>query len=187
VFVAAVAQPGRSGREERDHPLSMLEHHPSCPGLGAGRMHAGAVRRRARSARPGHGPVGMHPWLGCSLNAVKRYVRAQKADDLLRSPHYSTCLVDAHRVLVRQRLAEIISVIRILAEIREHGYTGSVNLLVRYISQDQPATRHALATQPLLDHEQAGFDSYLNKRKADGKGRCGSLARESYLLSDHTA
>jgi transposase len=54
---------------------------------------------------------------------------------LLRPPRYGACLVDAHRDLVRQRLVEKTLVTRIPAEIREHGYTGSANLLVRYINQ----------------------------------------------------
>jgi transposase len=73
--------------------------------------------------------------LGWSLNTVKRYARADKAEQLLRPPRYGTSLVDAHRDLLRRRLAEKIPVTRILAEIREQGYTGSANLLVRYINQ----------------------------------------------------
>ncbi len=73
--------------------------------------------------------------LGWALNTVKRYARAQTVQDLLRPPRYGTSLVDAHRDLVRRRLAEETPVTRILAEIREQGYTGSANLLVRYINQ----------------------------------------------------
>ena len=53
----------------------------------------------------------------------------------MRPPRYGACPVDSHRDLVRQRLAEKVPVPRLLAEIREHGYTGSANLLVRYINQ----------------------------------------------------
>jgi Na+-translocating ferredoxin:NAD+ oxidoreductase RnfG subunit len=73
--------------------------------------------------------------LGWALNTVKRYARAHKAEELLRPPRYGACLVDAHRDLVRQRLGENVPVTGILAEIREQGYTGSANLLVRYINQ----------------------------------------------------
>jgi transposase len=73
--------------------------------------------------------------LGWALNTIKRYARAHKAEELLRPPRYGHCLVDAHRDLVRQRLTEKTPVTRILAEIREQGYTGSANLLVRYINQ----------------------------------------------------
>lgn len=73
--------------------------------------------------------------LGWSLNTVKRYACAGTSEELLRPPCYGACLVDPHRDLVRQRLAQGVPVTRILAEIREDGYTGSANLLVRYINQ----------------------------------------------------
>ncbi|MGW5647712.1 ISL3 family transposase [Saccharopolyspora sp. NPDC003752] len=73
--------------------------------------------------------------LGWALNTVKRYARAERVEDLLRPPRYGPCLVDAHRDQFQRRLAEKTPVTRILAEIREQGYTGSANLLVRYISQ----------------------------------------------------
>ncbi len=73
--------------------------------------------------------------LGWALNTVKRYARADSAQELLRPPQYGRCLVDGYRDLVQQRLAEQVPVTRILAEIRQHGYTGSHNLLVRYINQ----------------------------------------------------
>jgi transposase len=73
--------------------------------------------------------------LGYSLNTVKRYARAERVEELLRPPRYGACLVDAHRDLIRRRLADKTPVTRILAEIREQGYTGSANLLVRYINQ----------------------------------------------------
>ena len=73
--------------------------------------------------------------LGWALNTVKRYARASKVEELLRPPQYGRCLVDDYRDLVRRRLTEQVPVTRILAEIRQHGYTGSHNLLVRYINQ----------------------------------------------------
>ncbi|WP_329792523.1 transposase [Lentzea sp. DG1S-22] len=82
--------------------------------------------------------------LGWVLHTVKRYARAKRAEDLLRPPRYGACLVDSHRDLVRQRLAEKVPVTRIPAEIREHGYTGSANLLVRYVNQRRaiPSASH---------------------------------------------
>lgn len=79
--------------------------------------------------------------LGWSLNTVKRYARAQDVEQLLRPPRYGACLVDAHRDLVRRRLAEKVPVTGILAEIREQGYTGSATLLVRYITQGRADPR----------------------------------------------
>jgi hypothetical protein len=81
--------------------------------------------------------------LGWALNTVKRYARAKDAEDLLRPPRYGRCLVDPYRELVRRRLAEQVPVTGILAEIREQGYTGSANLLVRYINQGRADAERA--------------------------------------------
>jgi transposase len=82
--------------------------------------------------------------LGWSLNTIKRYARAQQAEELLRPPSYRACLVDAYRDLVRQRLADKTPATRILAEIREQGYTGSANLLVRYINHGRADPERAV-------------------------------------------
>ena len=94
-------------------------------------------------------------------------------EDLLRPPRYGTCLVDPHRDLVRQRLAEKMPVTRILAEIRGHGYTSSANLLVRYINQGRadpervaPAPRRLvswLMSRPadLPDHTRRHLDDLI--------------------------
>jgi len=68
--------------------------------------------------------------LGVALNTVKRYARAEA---LRRPPHYRRTLVDSYRDHLRRRLAEQpgISVTHLQAEIREQGYPGSANLLVR--------------------------------------------------------
>lgn len=111
--------------------------------------------------------------LGWALNTIKRYARAQKAEELLRPPRHGPCLIDAHRDLVRTRLAENIPVTRILAEIREHGYTGSANLLVRYINQGRadpqratPSPRRLVSwimSRPtdLLDHIRRHLDDLI--------------------------
>jgi transposase len=68
---------------------------------------------------------------------VKRYARTATADDLKRPPRYRQTLVDPFRDHLRRRRAEEpgVAVTRLLAEIRELGYTGSANLLVRYLNQ----------------------------------------------------
>ncbi|MEO3781623.1 ISL3 family transposase [Micromonospora sp. B11E3] len=75
--------------------------------------------------------------LGWALNTVKRYARAATAEDLQRPPRYRETLVDPFRDHLRRRRAEEPSVAttRLLAEIRDQGYTGSANLLVRYLNQ----------------------------------------------------
>ena len=75
--------------------------------------------------------------LGLSLNTVKRYARAAEPGRMIRPPKYRATLVDPYRDHLRARRAEdpAVPVQRLLAEIREQGYTGSMNLLYRYITQ----------------------------------------------------
>ncbi len=63
-----------------------------------------------------------------------------------RAPQYRPTLVDPHREYLRKRRAEdpAVPVQQLLRQIRERGYTGSQNLLYRYITQgrvedDRPA------------------------------------------------
>ena len=75
--------------------------------------------------------------LNLSLNTVKRYDRASEPQRLQRVPKYRPTLVDPHRDYLRKRRAEdpAVPVQQLLREIRELGYQGSSNLLVRYINQ----------------------------------------------------
>jgi hypothetical protein len=75
--------------------------------------------------------------LGLSLNTVKRYARAAEPERLARAPQYRPTLVDPYRDHLGAHRAEdpAVPVLRLLAEIRELGYTGSMNLLYRYITQ----------------------------------------------------
>ena len=85
--------------------------------------------------------------LGWTLNTVKRYARASKAEDLQRPPRYRETLVDPFRDHLRRRRIDdpTVAVTRLLEEIRELGYTGSANLLVRYLNQGRA---HAERTPP---------------------------------------
>jgi hypothetical protein len=90
-----------------------------------------------------------HPRVRAGLNTVKRYARAATAEQLLRTPRYGRTLVDPYRDHLRHRLAAQpdVPVTRLLAEIRELGYTGSANLLVRYLNQGR-AHDHRAAPPP---------------------------------------
>ncbi|MFC9399384.1 ISL3 family transposase, partial [Streptomyces sp. NPDC057027] len=83
--------------------------------------------------------------LGVSLNTVKRYARHSEPDRMVRAPVYRACLVDPYRDHLRKRRTEdpAVPVTHLLAEIREQGYTGSANLLVRYINQGRVEADHA--------------------------------------------
>jgi transposase len=75
--------------------------------------------------------------LGLSMNTVKRYDRASEPQRLQRVPKYRPTLVDPYRDYLRKRRAEEpgVPVQHLLREIRERGYQGSSNLLVRYVNQ----------------------------------------------------
>ncbi|MGW6413290.1 hypothetical protein ACWF95_40315 [Streptomyces vinaceus] len=83
--------------------------------------------------------------LGLTLNTVKRYARHGEPDRLVRTPTYRPGLVAPYRDHLRERRAEdpAAPTTHLSAEIREMGYTGSANLLVRYINQGRVEADHA--------------------------------------------
>ena len=85
--------------------------------------------------------------LNLSLNTVKRYDRASEPQRLQRVPNYRPTLAGPHRDYLRKRRAEEpgVPVQQLLREIRERGYQGSSNLLVRYINQGRLEGRPHLA------------------------------------------
>ena len=95
--------------------------------------------------------------LGLALNTVKRYDRIEAPGRLRRAAQYRPTLVDPYRDYLRKRRAEEpgVPVQQLLREIRERGYPGSSNLLVRYINQgradaDRPHIAPRKAAQILL-------------------------------------
>nr|WP_232248027.1 ISL3 family transposase [Streptacidiphilus rugosus] len=83
--------------------------------------------------------------LGLALNTVKRYARHTEPERLVRAPLYRPTLVDPYRDHLRRRRAQdpAVPVTHLLREIKELGYTGSANLLVRYINQGRVEADHA--------------------------------------------
>ncbi|MYS81906.1 ISL3 family transposase [Streptomyces sp. SID5474] len=113
--------------------------------------------------------------LNLAPNTVKRYARVPEPERLVRAPQYRPTLVDPFRDHLRERREQdpAVPVPTLLNEIRELGYTGSQNLLHRYITQgrveaDRPAlsprrvTRYLL-TRPdrLKDHQQELLDTLV--------------------------
>ncbi|WSI75125.1 ISL3 family transposase [Streptomyces sp. NBC_01335] len=98
--------------------------------------------------------------LGLALNTVKRYARSPEPSADRIAPRYRPTLVDPYRDHLRRRRSDdpAVPVTHLLHEIRELGFTGSANLLVRYLNQgraegDRPVTttRHLarlLLTRP---------------------------------------
>ncbi|MGW2786454.1 transposase [Streptomyces populi] len=85
-------------------------------------------------------------WLGLALNTVKRDARHSELDPLVRTPTYRPGLVDPYRDYLRERREKnpAVPVTHLLAEIRERGYAGSANLLVRYINSGRVEADHAV-------------------------------------------
>jgi transposase len=83
--------------------------------------------------------------LGVSLNTVKRYARHSEPERMVRAPQYRPTPVTPYRDYLRRRRAEdpAVPVTHLLREIKELGYTGSANLLVRYITQGRVEADHA--------------------------------------------
>jgi transposase len=97
--------------------------------------------------------------LNLSLNTVKRYARADKPDRLVRAPKYRPTLVDPYRDHLRRRREQdpAVAILHLFQEIKDLGYTGSLNLLHKYINQgrveaDRPAVSPRRLTGYLLTH-----------------------------------
>lgn len=95
--------------------------------------------------------------LNLALNTVKRYARITEPERLIRAPAYRPTLVDPYRDHLKHRRTEepAIPVLRLFHEIKELGYPGSFNLLVRYINQgrldtDRPTISPRRLTRLLL-------------------------------------
>lgn len=91
------------------------------------------------------------------MNTVKRYARAATPERIQRVPKYRACMVDPYRDHLRDRREQEpgVGATALLAKIRAWGYTGSHNLLVRYLNQgrhldDHPHRSPRRAAQLLL-------------------------------------
>jgi transposase len=97
--------------------------------------------------------------LNVSLNTIKRYARAGEPERLQRAPQYRPTLVDPYREHLRRRRDEepAIGNLQLFREIKALGYAGSMNLLVRYITQgrvegDRPPISPRRLTSLVLTH-----------------------------------
>jgi transposase len=98
-------------------------------------------------------------WLNVSLNTIKRYARASEPERLQRAPQYRPTLADPYREHLRRRRDENPAVgnLQLFREIKALGYAGSMNLLVRYITQgrvegDRPPMSPRRLTSLMLTH-----------------------------------
>ncbi len=97
--------------------------------------------------------------LNVSLNTVKRYAHAGEPERLQRAPQYRPTLVEPYRNHLRRRREQepAIGNLQLFKEIKAPGYPGSMNLLVRYITQgrvegDRPPISPRRLTSLVLTH-----------------------------------
>jgi transposase len=131
--------------------------------------------------------------LGLTLNTVKRYDRASEPQRLQRVPKYKPTLAGPYRDYLRKRRAAEpgVAIQQLLREIRERGYPGSSNLLVRYINQgrldgDRPHLSPRRATRLLLtrpDHLTGGQQETLARIEA----ACPEMAALAALIRGFAA
>jgi len=127
--------------------------HSSCwaalgPPISQGRR-ASTTRERWRQVHElldqGVGLLECARRLNLGINTVKRYARHSEPDRMVRAPGYRPTLVDPYRKHLRARRAQdpAVPVTTLLQEIKALGYTGSANLLARYITQGRVESDHA--------------------------------------------
>lgn len=131
--------------------------------------------------------------LNLALNTVKRYARTSEPERLIRAPKYRPTLVDPFREHLRRRRADdpAVPVLQLLAEIKELGYTGSQNLLYRYITQgrvecDRPAISPRRLTRLLLSPPDQLKDAQRERLDA-ASSACHEMTMLAGLVRDFAA
>ncbi|MFD1275435.1 ISL3 family transposase [Streptomyces kaempferi] len=136
--------------------LAEVRSHAACWATVVNPARPGSVREQTTRERwqqvhnlldQGVGLLECARRLDVALNTVKRYARMKEPTGDRRAPRYKPTLVDPYRDHLRGCRSEdpAVPVTHLLREIKELGYTGSANLLVRYITQgraesDKPVT-----------------------------------------------
>ncbi|MQS15926.1 ISL3 family transposase [Streptomyces kaniharaensis] len=136
--------------------LAEVRSHAACWATAVNPVRPGGVREQTTRERwqrvhdlldKGVGLLECARRLDVALNTVKRYARMMEPTGDRRAPRYKPTLVDPYRDHLRTRRVEdpAVPVLQLFREIKELGYTGSLNLLYRYITQgraegDKPVT-----------------------------------------------
>lgn len=136
--------------------LAEVRSHAACWATAVNPARPGGVREQTTRERwqrvhhllgQGVGLLECARRLDVALNTVKRYARMKEPTGDGRAPRYKPTLVEPYRDHLRTRRAEdpAVPVPQFFREIKELGYTGSLNLLYRYITQgraegDMPVT-----------------------------------------------
>ncbi len=147
-----------------EKPLAEVRSHSACWATANTPRPAGVHERTTRERRhqihdllgKGVGLLECARRLNLSLNTVKRYARTRA---LRRAPRYRPTLFGPYRDHLRGRRAAdpAVPVKQLFREVQEQGYTGSFNLLYRYITQgraegDRPVTTPQRLARLLLTY-----------------------------------
>lgn len=132
-----------AGREVAAHSACWA----SATGLRQGKLAETTLQRRQQIhalREAGVGLLDCSRRLGLALNTVKRYARAATPERIQQVPKYRACMVDPYRDHLRARREQEpgVGATALLGEIRALGYSGSQNLLVRYLNQGRHLDEH---------------------------------------------
>ncbi len=182
---------GTSGRTSATRPAEVRSH--SACGATVNPPRPAGVREQSTRERwrqihnllnKGVGLLECARRLNLSLNTVKCYARTREPEALRRAPRYRPTLVDPYRDHLRKRRATdpAVPVQQLFREIKEFGYTGSLNLLYRYITQgraegERPVTTPRHLARLLLEVVEPPILQRCVARVAPGRADDASLYR----------
>ncbi len=176
-----------------DKVLGEVRSHAACwatavnPARPAG-LHEQSVRERWQQIHDlldrGVGLLECARRLDLALNTVKRHARRKEPPAERRAPRYRPALVDPYRDHLRRRRAEdpAVPVTHLLREIKELGYTGSANLLVRYINQGRAEGERPVTTPKRFARLLLARPDHLREKDAALTKACPEMADLARLV-----
>jgi transposase len=125
--------------------------------------------------------------LQLSLNTIKRYARAEKPERLLRVPKYRPTLVDPYREHLRRRRQDApgTPVQHLFEEIKALGYTGSLNLLHKYINQGRAEADRSPISPKRLARVLLTRPDNRSEAQQEIAAKVAAACTEMTLLLDH--
>ncbi|MGY3200274.1 transposase-like protein [Streptomyces sp. TE5632] len=125
--------------------------------------------------------------LQLALNTVKRYARADRPEQMLRVPRYRPTLVDPYRDHLRRRRDEEpgVPVKHLFEEIKTLGYTGSLNLLHKYIDQGRVEADRSPTSPRRLSRILLSRPDHLTDTQRELVGKVAASCPERSILLEH--
>lgn len=127
--------------------------------------------------------------LNLGINTVKRYARHSEPERMVRAPGYRPTLVDPYREHLRTRRANdpAVPITTLLQEIKALGYTGSANLLARYITQGRVESDHAALSPRRAAALLLTNPSHLRKHQLQLREKLAAACPQMTALADLVA